>query len=169
MKRAIIDIDGVLADSTARFAKAEEAKQQALTMGAGERDATKTYWLTAFDCDLVALDTLIPNADKAIHRLWDMGWLITLLTSRPESLKEATETWLVQYGLEAYYLVMKPQSKQFTKTVQWKADEVRQMATSDDWIAVLFIDDEEGNRAAVEALGLENVRCRANLDEYKPK
>src|SRR5579875_3666894 len=99
-KMCIVDIDGVVADNTARFAKAEEAKQSYLatlptsTDGIGTREATNLYWRTAFTPDLVALDTLIDSAARDVNALWADGWDIFFLTSRPESMRNATVEWL---------------------------------------------------------------------------
>lgn len=168
MKIAIVDLDGVVADSSARFAKAEEAKQSALAQNATDRQATSEYWRSAFTPELVDLDTLIDGADLAVKRLEQRaGYNIVFLTSRPEDMHVATEKWLTQHDLDGYELVTKPTSKQFTKTVTWKADEVKRMASLGSVEAVLFIDDEQANRAAVEALGL-GIACKSSLDDYKP-
>lgn len=163
----IIDLDGVLVDSSERFAKAEEAKQQALALNTEMRQAIKEYWRVAFTPDLVSLDTLIEGADKAVKNLESHAYTVVFMTSRPESMREATQAWLDQHDLTGYELVMKPAKEQFTKTVEWKAKEVRWMANLPDVLSLVFIDDERVNREAVAALGL-GVTCKENLDDYKP-
>lgn len=160
MKLAIVDLDGVTADSTARF---EQAKQ-------GQENG-KIDWAVAFAPELVSLDTLIDGADKAIRRLDDMGYGIVFLTSRPESMEAATKQWLAQHELDCYELICKPKSKQFTKTRIWKAEEVKRMTLQaksfDESAIVMFIDDELENRRAASDLTL-GIICKDCLDEYKP-
>jgi ribonucleotide monophosphatase NagD (HAD superfamily) len=76
---AIIDLDGVIAENTERFARA--------TKPSGGID-----WSVAFDPTLVVLDTLIAGADQAVTRLENKhGYAVIFLTSRPETMREATE------------------------------------------------------------------------------
>ncbi|SRR6266567_34563 len=154
MNLAIIDLDGVIASNTERFARATFY---------GSID-----WSVAFNPALVDLDTLIAGADLAVARLEkQLSYTVIFLTSRPETMREATEAWLAQHDLDGYELVMKQMDKQFTKTVHWKADEVRRMARLSGVESVLFIDDEANNRYAVEALGM-GIAIKASLDDYAP-
>jgi hypothetical protein len=97
---------------------------------------------------------------------------VSILTSRPDYLREATEAWLCEHGLWSdsreirYKAYATPQDKreQFIPTPTWKAGIVQAAAAFHD--RVLFIDNEERNRAAVEALGLPNVVVRASLTDY---
>lgn len=158
MKVAIIDLDGVTVDSTARFSRAK-------------REDGSIDWSIAFTPGLVRLDILIDGADQAIRRLDDMGWSVIFLTSRPESMEVATKQWLAQHELGCYELICKPKSKQFTKTTAWKAEEVKRIAEQarafDASAIVMFIDDELENRRAVHGLTL-GIICKDSLDEYKP-
>jgi len=154
MNLAIIDLDGVVADSTERFKRA--------TRPDGSID-----WPTAFNPDLVALDVPIDGAEVAMKRLEQRGYTIVFLTSRPESMRDATQAWLDVHGLDYHDLVMKPRSAQFIKTVRWKAAEVRRMVALAGRSAadsVLFIDDEELHRDAARALGL-GITTFANLSD----
>jgi hypothetical protein len=139
---AIIDLDGVIANSDARFARAK--------LPDGSID-----WNTAFNPDLVATDTPISGAKEAIERLMQRGYTVVFLTSRPIAMQDATVAWLEAYGLEYHDLVMKPRSAQFIKTVRWKASEVFRLVTiaGHEANGSLFIDDEELHRDAVRALG----------------
>lgn len=152
MDLAIIDLDGVVADSTARFARARRSD--------GSID-----WAIAFDSDLVALDTLIPHALGAIRRLASGGYEVIFLTSRPQSMRDATQAWLDVHALDGYGLIMKPAHAQFIKTAKWKADEVARMAQLPGVTSLLFVDDEERNREAVEARQLPHVTTIASLSE----
>lgn len=155
VKLAVVDLDGVVANNAERFARATKP------------DST-INWKIAFTPELVALDTLIPGADKAVKNLEKHGYIPIFLTSRPESMREATQTWLDQHDLDGYELAMKPANMQFVKTFKWKADEVARMASLPVVESALFIDDEANNVAAVEALGL-GVVCASSLDEYIPQ
>lgn len=138
-KICICDLDGVVADSSARFAKAEEAKAAYLAGNEmSEQDdffgtrvgehvyqdsdvkrATGVYWKTAFTPDLVQLDTLMDGAVKALAQLTDYaGYTRYFLTSRPETMREATGKWLVKHEVINFWhdkLIMKPLSQQFVK------------------------------------------------------
>lgn len=150
---AIIDLDGVVANNTERFARAS-------TNG-------RIDWKVAFDPALVPLDTLIEGADLAVKRLEQQHYTIVFLTSRPEKMREATETWLAQHDLDGYELIMKSLDMQFVKTVRWKADEVQAISQLRMADTILFVDDEEANREAVAALG-NGIVIKESLDDYKP-
>lgn len=149
----VIDIDGVVLDSTKRFEKAKT------TNGS-------TDWGVAFDPALLSLDTIIENAGEMICDLDTRGSLV-YLTSRPESLQDATYEQLKKFGLIRTTLVAalitKPESKKFVKTMKWKAEEVHTLAEKHE--NVVFIDDEKNNRQAVEELELPNVACFKSLEQ----
>lgn len=163
-KLAIIDLDGVIADNTARFAKAEEAKrnampdklEDALTLSvAQEKELTNLYWQTAFTPELVSLDTLIEGVREAINELEDNGYNIYFLTSRPEHMREATLDWLHRHKVYIKKpgawdkLIMKAPAFQYTKTTVWKAGMVQTLASWYGASEVLVIDDEEANRVEI--------------------
>lgn len=155
MKLAIIDLDGVVANADARFAKAEEVKKatwedRSVELGTKERTATDRYWRTVFDPALVELDTLIEGVTEAIDYLFDdMGYTVVLLTSRPESMREATSKWLWEVALllpsVTRNLIMKAPAFQYTKTVTWKAGMVQTLEALYGAIDLLIIDDEQAN------------------------
>jgi hypothetical protein len=91
---AIVDLDGVVADNDARFARAR-------ANGDGRKGAEGPVdWSIAFDPDLVSLDGLIMGADQAVKSL-EQRCTIIYLTSRPESIREATQTWLALMGKDS--------------------------------------------------------------------
>ncbi len=103
-KLAIIDIDGVVADASARFAKAGEAKQAYLNEMAelqisDERGATDAYWEAALNPEHVYLDTLMASANAALNGLLQSGYHIVFLTSNWTPLKNAGPQ---SYPLEWY-------------------------------------------------------------------
>lgn len=155
MKLAIIDLDGVIVNNDARFECAKAA-------------TGKIDWNIAFDPALVSLDIPVPGTKEALDFLESKGFIVCFLTSRPEHMRKATMDWLREYHFGANYreLFMKDYAvDRYTKTVDWK---VRMVATSlhvKFYSEVLFIDDEEVNRAAVEALGA-GIVCKADLSDY---
>ncbi len=52
-----------------------------------------------------------------------------------------------------------------SKTVKWKSEEVQKLAS--EYKNVVFIDDEENNRQAVDALELPNVICFASFEHWE--
>lgn len=186
---AIIDLDGVVVNADARFAKAEEAKQAYIDRekarfeemfksspysfdpAALHRQATDLYWQTVFTPELVELDMLIIGADHAIARLSGKVQKIIYLTSRPESMREATQAWLAREHLSLIFreLVMKVPAFQFVKTTTWKAGIVTTLAHLYGADDILFIDDEEANCEAMrQAASLEELMhlwCYHSLEE----
>lgn len=156
MKLAIIDLDGVIADATARFAKAEEVKQAYIERAsselyaADEREATNIYWRAVFNPEYVPTDTLIDGVNEALHEIEQQGYDLFLLTSRPESMREATLNWLFSHFIllpewSDYRLVMKPSAFQYVKTVVWKAGMVQTLEALYGATDLLIIDDEQVN------------------------
>lgn len=153
-KLCIVDLDGVVANSEARFAKAEEAKQKALqllesdfaTALTAKQKATDIYWRTAFTPELVALDTLIEGAIDAMATLAFNGYEVIILTSRPESMREASAGWLFEQGYPIEEpIIMKAPAFQYTKTTTWKAGMIQTLAALYGADDIVFIDDELAN------------------------
>jgi ribonucleotide monophosphatase NagD (HAD superfamily) len=189
-KLAIIDLDGVIADSTARFAKAEEAKQTFLAGLQGDiqarmhnvlsstykpprEQATNIYWQTALDPSLVPLDTLIPGTLEALDVLYG-EYGVLFLTSRPETMRAATEEWLYQHNIIVEHpafgssLVMKSPAFQYTKTTVWKAGIIHTLTALYAASEVLVIDDEQANIDELHKYGFEDsvkLRCSTSLAE----
>lgn len=86
-----------------------------------------------------------------IKQIEQRGYTVVFLTSRPETMQEATVAWLNLYNLGAYPLVMKPADKQFTKTVVWKAEEVQRLVHEYNADIVLFVDDETANHVELSS------------------
>lgn len=151
-KVAFIDLDGVVADSTKRFVLATVAKLEAQQSGVGEREAVDIYWRTALNGEHVPHDELIEGCLVSLTILAQQGYCIVYLTSRPEHMRRATETWLNKHNLfisSVLMLDMKPADKQFTKTVAWKIDRLHELATNMQADEVLFVDDEPPMRVAL--------------------
>jgi hypothetical protein len=145
-KLACIDIDRVCANGDARFALAEQAKQQVFALNGTNRDAMDAYWRTAFTAEYIALDTLIDGCYDALNVLEDDHYDLIFLTSRPEQLRKATRDWLNQYRIGmGRDLVMKPAINQFHKTREWKVWAIHLLAGMYGASEVLVIEDESAN------------------------
>jgi len=185
-KIAIVDIDGVIANADARFAKAELTKEQWLMERQQglpyandpqtEKEATNVYWRTVFTPELVALDTLIEGAEEALEYIMT-GYdahtdLIFFLTSRPLAMAEATIEWLnahMTFGFEISHLIFKAPAFQYTKTVVWKAGMIQTLAALYGASELVVIDDEQAN---IDELlkhapfpGVEMLNCYTSLQE----
>lgn len=165
MKLAIIDLDGVVANVDARFAQAEEIKQTFLEQAGIDRhlvsereNATNVYWRAVFNPEYVPMDTLIDGVKEALYDLErnDMGgpYEVIFLTSRPESMREATEQWLVEQGIRYQFnenryrrrdLIMKAPAFQYTKTAVWKAGMVQTLEALYGAPDLLIVEDEDAN------------------------
>jgi len=173
---AIIDLDGVIADNTKRFEKAEEAKQAFLAECRAEpividddrfkraKEATNLYWQTVFTPDLVALDTLIEGAGEAIEMI-EKQYDVIYLTSRPETMRLATHEWLWHYSLSGPRLIMKPPAAQYVKTVTWKALTIQMLVSLFEASEVLIVDDEGANLAELQKYDISNMRLCSSLAE----
>jgi beta-phosphoglucomutase-like phosphatase (HAD superfamily) len=161
-KLCIVDLDGVVADATARFAKAEEAKRNAMPDNLDdaltltkeqEREITNLYWRTVFDPEYVPLDILIDGAAEAIEAIGKQGYTVFILTSRPESMRQATVDWFWSFSPETVILsnewndplIMKPSAAQYIKTVTWKALTVQMLSRLFHASQVLVVDDEQSS------------------------
>jgi len=119
-KLALIDLDGVVIDATARFARAEEIRVIHLTE-LGDKEANDRYWREALNPAYTHMDTLIEGADEHLASLRREGFRIIYLSSRPESMRDATLKWLLEHHLfdDLNLLVLKAGGFQFQKTVIW--------------------------------------------------
>jgi hypothetical protein len=176
MKLAVIDLDGVVADATARFAKAEEVKQQYLASfinANGEAirgEATNLYWRTVFNPENVSLDTLIKDAKENLETLrYKHGYELMFLTSRPDTIYAATLTWLFEYNIVFLFngkqiaLVMKPPAAQYVKTITWKALTIQMLVALYGADEALIIDDEPANLAELAKYDTSHMRLYASL------
>lgn len=166
MKRkvALIDIDGIITDSTERFARAEQAKQEYLSSElADAKEVNNIYWKTAFTPELVSLDTLIDGVPEALDQIEKAGYMVLFLTSRPESMRQATIDWFWSHTPEIVLLsdehlnqlIMKPASQQFVKTIVWKTGVAALLAELFDVAEMLFVDDEVTTLQSVVSAGIE--------------
>lgn len=152
MKLCICDLDGVVADATARFEQAKADAEAAFVDQAYEkREYDNVYWRAVFNPEYVPLDTLIDGTAEAINVIEDAGYSIYFLTSRPEHMREASLTWLRKHKVYIKQrgaidkLIMKSPGFQYVKTVVWKAGMVQTLEALYGVSEVLVIDDEQAN------------------------
>lgn len=153
MKLAIIDIDGVIANSAKRFEVATEKG--------------KINWDKALSSELLHLDELMPNAVEHLTAILKQGYRVALLTSRYDHMRDATLAWLTEHCIVGYEQAnFKPWDDRYTKTKIWKAQKVTEIlqfysgitlwqSGGDPITDLLIVEDEESNR---EEIGQEVAR-----------
>lgn len=171
-KIAIIDLDGVVCNNEARMEHAKRAKeayrQRLEALFADELNNNvnavyvkqgitalleNLYWQVAFTPELVTLDTLIEGVPRAIEQIELAGYNVFFLTSRPESMRQATTDWIGSLTPETVLLsgewsdqlIMKPAAFQFVKTTTWKAGTIQTLAQHYHADTVLAVDDDQAN------------------------
>ncbi len=154
-KLAIIDLDGVIVNNKRREQLARDVAQ-----GLQSETWKKVFWENLFNPAFVALDEPIEGAAEGILLLEEKNFIIIYLTSRPETMRGATEAWLEQHQLQGAndgrawrQLVMKDyETERWIKTDEWKAKKVHWLHTTILPEKTLFIDDQAENRAKVQGL-----------------
>ncbi len=161
---AVCDFDGVIADITEHTKIAQErAKafvlQQALELDAvAERKALSRFFYSEqgfFDTRLIEHDQLMSGCHQALAHLAQAYDKVVVVTSRPPSMREATLQWFSRWcpGYENIEFIFKDIEESVLKTATWKARLVAHFARQ--YETILFIDDDERNRKAVEALAAD--------------
>ncbi len=148
MKIAIIDIDGVIADSIERFKQCTEGG--------------KINWDRALSSELLHLDKLIQNAAENLYGISEHYDKTILLTSRYDHMRQASLVWLDQHNIVTYErAIFKPWNDRFVKTKHWKAQQVLKIleehngttllqSRGDPLTEVLIVEDEEANREEIQ-------------------
>jgi hypothetical protein len=156
-KQAFIDLDGTVCNSEKRFEQARKS---------GQID-----WKIAFHPPLLEMDELIVGSEVALEHLEAEGWTVIFLSSRPESLRKATKSWLKRYSLlhgpslVERQLILKAPKFRFSRTPHWKAEVI--CAAGAKAAQVLFVDDETENLSTVKDLWRTKGLNRANLRTCK--
>lgn len=159
-KLVITSIDRVLANGDARFAKAEQAKNEYLDLldeRADSREATNMYWHTALTPELVPLDTPVNHAGERLETLRQAGYIVVIVSSRPEAMRDVTVRWLRWHFVDddSFHrgkfplLVMKPASEQYTKTFIWVVQQIRKLLDTYKPSELIYVDGEQVNLQAV--------------------
>jgi hypothetical protein len=148
-----------------------------------QRDQSSAFFAKFFDPELVKLDLIEEQARAHIEHIEARGALIVYLISRPHTMQAATEQWLAEhqivrqssyknYGTGQPGPDGKPDTgDRYLKTAAWKAREVPRLISEieaelgEPLTFVLFVDDEEINRAAVAELGDPRILLRCSLED----
>lgn len=170
VKICICDLDDVVADPYKRRYQADAAKtayfQQHINVGDPQeakriaKEAESEFYRVLFTPELVELDTLIDGVVQAIEQIEEAGYHVYFLTSRPESMREATEEWLFQQGLYTAHdnrkLIMCAPAfrNNYTKTLVWKSGMVETLTRLEEVTDLLFVDDDPKNVEAVQSADL---------------
>jgi beta-phosphoglucomutase-like phosphatase (HAD superfamily) len=161
---AICDFDGVIAD-IAEHTKIAQERAKAFVLQQtpsldkeAERKALSRFFYSErgfFDTRLIEHDQLMSGCHQALARLSREYDKIVVVTSRPPSMREATLQWFSRWcpGYEHIEFIFKDIEESVLKTASWKARLVAHFARQHD--ILLFIDDDERNRKAVEALAAD--------------
>ncbi|HLZ56187.1 MAG TPA: hypothetical protein VKR06_04500 [Ktedonosporobacter sp.] len=172
---AILDFDGVIADMTLHAQRAQElAKAFALeqdpdTKSETHRRALRDFFYSEqgfFNSTLAELDQPVAGCNKALEQTVKEYDTVIVLTSRPHSMREITLKWFCQYcpGFENIEFIFKESDESTLKTAIWKAQIVTFFATR--YNTILFIDDDERNRMAVESMLADNHNVTITVKAY---
>lgn len=151
MKIAIIDIDGVICDSSKRFEVATEGG--------------KINYDRALSSELIHLDKLKPHAVTHLQLIRRHYSKVILLTSRYDHMRDASLAWLSEHGITATLYdraIFKAwATERYTKTKLWKAGQAVKILQEEtqgtlwqiahsEGISLLLVEDEESNRSEIE-------------------
>lgn len=164
-KIALVDLDGVVINSDARFQLADRITNSYMekehpALEAGSKAYYRVYGnkrdSEANRLDRLAMDRPYPKARVELATLEQThGFEIAFLTSRMyDTLYEATRSWLLAHSLldqeddkklHKRSLICKPEAKRYTKTVIWKmevvAETIERYRQQGEEIILLIIDN----------------------------
>jgi phosphoglycolate phosphatase-like HAD superfamily hydrolase len=135
----VFDVDGVLADANHR--------QHILFSGPGKRKNWKAFFAAAGD------DAVIEEVAR-VTELLDPSLAVVLLTARPTTIRDTTQTWLEQHGLRWDLLVMRPEGD-FRSSPDAKRMAVHELRSAGFDLRLAFDDD----RRNVDMFHDEGVPC----------
>lgn len=126
----VLDIDGTIANNAHRV--------HHLTTG------PQPDWNAFLEPSLVAKDTLIPGAERAIRLFEELKYQIFFLTGRGEHLRLTTHAWLLQHlnlDIPDERLLMRPQGN-LLKATEFKREQL--LALRQDYPGpFLYADDDK--------------------------
>jgi predicted kinase/phosphoglycolate phosphatase-like HAD superfamily hydrolase len=148
-KIVIVDLDGTIADPSAR-------ESRALRITKGKRGGP-FYGLFLSNAH-VKLDTPFPTARKVLTELARRGIGIVYVTSRPKRMTVGTQDWLRDHSYPDGDLYLRPSGK----SVVYKRRIFSDLADQYDVVAV--IDDEDRFLEIAEDLKLPTIKIRRDED-----
>jgi uncharacterized HAD superfamily protein len=174
VKVALVDIDGPVADNSARENFARIVVQSAMKQVASFLDEKESedlrkkifYHEAAFyRPDKVLEDKLVHGAQVDLFKLHEAGYEIRYLTSRPDHLFTVTGAWLKKQQLPVAEVLCKHMGAfRFIRSDLWKEGVVEILIRSLNISHLIFVDDEEKNRTAVIRMA-EQTGCRVQVSE----
>lgn len=149
MKLALLDIDGVLANDSARL-------HHALA-----RDYSAYFAKAAMSADVMHTEGL-----ALAEKLQAEGWTVAYLTGRREDRRVVTEDWLDQHGFPMGRLTMRT-PEQGMPLANFKQEYMLKLLVTANYTdVVLFDDDPEVIRFVQETLGaVHGVHCTWQIKE----
>lgn len=126
----VIDIDGTVANNDHR---------------AHHVDNPKPNWEAFMQPHLVAKDTLVPGAKKAIEHFQELRYRVVFLTGRHEGLRPTTSAWIQDHlGVEVNddTLIMR-NAGNMLKASEYKREQAQALKTEFPMEQFLFIDDDK--------------------------
>jgi hypothetical protein len=130
----LVDIDGVIADGNHRQR----------FMRATPRDYRGFFEAAVRDTPILEAAILL--------RIIDADVAIVLVSGRPARIHDLTVAWLREHGFRWDLLVLRADGD-LRSASDAKADAVRELR-SEGWLPVLALDDEPGNVAMYQGLGI---------------
>lgn len=147
-KLALIDLDGALIDCTVRFKRAEDLRLA--HPRAGSKESWNYYWQEALDPAYFSLDTEIPDTKEALADLAREGYALIYISSRAETLRAATVSWLVAHGFPPpTLLLLKVAGFQYQKSPGWYAWMVATLVAITGCRDLLVVSDKKINLDAI--------------------
>ncbi len=172
MKLAFIDLDGVVVNASVRFQRAEDLRKA--HPFPTSKEAYNQYWRDALDPAYCHLDTLIEGAAEHLENLRRDGYGIIYLSSRPESMRKATATWLREHGAwnDSDLLVLKAPSFQFQKTIAWYGWQAETFACAYEARELVVVSDKQANldsmRTVLTRAGFQARFHKSLADVFAP-
>lgn len=141
----VIDIDGTIADGTARFAAAGPEPS---------RDDVEKYkeWVRKVNTG-IEKDKPVPGMQSLLRAVSNgAAWADVTpvyLTGREEALRNPTEIWLNKHKFPSFKLFMRPQGS-WASNAELKEFAIRLLASANKYQEVVVIDDDE--KGAIEEM-----------------
>jgi phosphoglycolate phosphatase-like HAD superfamily hydrolase len=152
-KACIIDLDGTIADETARRAKAEAEHPRAQDKNA--------YYRAYFSPEWIAMDKPIEKSREVLDWLNSKGIDIYYVSSRSQGCLKASIKWIeankFPKGKWVYH------RKGFKRTLPYKTETIKEIQEKAD---VLFgVGDRDSDIEAYKNCGIKAIRVEANSDK----
>lgn len=138
----VIDIDGTVANNDHRAHHVD--------------NKPKPNWEAFMQPHLVAKDTLVPGAKKAIEHFQELRYKVIFLTARHEGLRATTTQWIQEHlGLEVNddTLIMR-NAGNMLKASEYKREQAQSLKTEHPMEQFVFIDDDKYTWASYSDIGL---------------